>query len=218
LPPTTALSDEPSPISLLPPTTASSLDEPTAPSLSIQLQNGWPDWTKQGWAFLMMRDRGEDWKRLAMDWAELELKYQTLGASSGPSTAGRSSGLPTAGRPQAVAWWLGRGRKHPEDEVPVGDINAYSSAWWSWWGVINPRWWGKDQNRQLIAGGHGDWDCLRVPGPNSIFIVLMCLVWWFAKVDAPARTTWLKAVQDVAWVVSKLRDIHSPLPVKAVTG
>lgn len=36
--------------------------------------------------------------------------------------------------------------------------------------------------------------------------------------DAPARATWLKAVQDVAWVVSKLQDIHSPLPVKAVTG
>lgn len=135
LPPTTTtLSDEPSPISLLPLMTVSLLDEPTAPSLSIQSQNGWPDWMKQGWTFLMMRDHGEDWMRLAMDWAELELKYQTLSASSGPSTAGHLFGLPTAGRPQAVAWWLGWGHKHIEDEVLVGDINAYSSAWWSWWG------------------------------------------------------------------------------------
>jgi hypothetical protein len=184
------------------------------PLTDFQAQESWPDWMKSGWGLLMVRDRGKAWDQVVANWAELECGYLIHIAGNSGSAAGHASGLPTAGRPDAVAWWLGRSQKHLEDEVPIGNINAYIALWWAWWKNVNPGWCTTAEGGRLQAGGQGDWNCLRIPRPNGLLMVLLALGWWFSKINKSAHATWEEAVRDVAWVVNELQAIHDPLPTR----
>jgi hypothetical protein len=109
---------------------------------------------------------------------------------------------------------LGHSWKHLEDEVPIGNINAYIASWWAWWKNVNPGWHTTAEGGCLQAGGQGNWNCLHIPGPNGLLMILLALGWWFSKIDESARVTWEEAVRDVAWVVNELQAIHDLLPTR----
>ncbi|KAI0083410.1 hypothetical protein BDY19DRAFT_900350, partial [Irpex rosettiformis] len=102
--------------------------------------------------------------------------------------------------------WRYSGRKL--DKPPrVTDVEEFGKAWREWWQSMQPAWrttsW-PPQNTS--AGDAGSWDVLNRGGPCAVYLVLICLRWWWMKVgvggqdDSDLRI----AVKDVSWVLSAI--------------
>ena len=93
----------------------------------------------------------------------------------------------------------------------IADVSGYSKQWWLWWGALQPNWRTSDTSqfgRELI----GQFDTLIRPGKNGMFIVLLSLCWWADSLDYPTEDIlWRNAMNDVAWVLSRLAQGKRPL-------
>ncbi|KAJ7059933.1 hypothetical protein C8F01DRAFT_989050, partial [Mycena amicta] len=109
----------------------------------------------------------------------------------------------TKGRPDALDWWIGRGRKG----IPaVGNVKSFGQAIEAWWRAINPVWRRpKDPKEKMNRKGNGPWVELEWPGPNGFLGVLICLKWWAEKLEKPVEDAeWVDIVEDVTWVLETM--------------
>ncbi|KAK7024194.1 SERTA domain-containing protein 3 [Paramarasmius palmivorus] len=86
-------------------------------------------------------------------------------------------GLKTSNRPDEVPQWYKRRRAvwYPKIE----DLARFAQEFKSWFGTSSPPWrMDKGRSWAMVKRKNGDWDCLRVLGPNGIVAFLVALVWW----------------------------------------
>ncbi|KAF8142758.1 hypothetical protein K438DRAFT_1634873 [Mycena galopus ATCC 62051] len=110
----------------------------------------------------------------------------------------RTKSHPTTDRPKAVGVWVKNARKGVPD---IGTVAEMEKQWWVWWKGINPSW--RVRDGELVQMGDGNWDVLRCPGQNGFLNILVCLKWWFLRMDTPSDA-WARALVDVKWVLTKM--------------
>ncbi|KAK7024162.1 SERTA domain-containing protein 3 [Paramarasmius palmivorus] len=89
----------------------------------------------------------------------------------------KGGGLSTTNRPPEVSMWYKRRRAcwNPELE----DLERFGREFKGWFQACSPPWRvPKKAGTAMVKKQSGDWDCMRVMGPNGIVSFLVCLCWW----------------------------------------
>jgi hypothetical protein len=84
--------------------------------------------------------------------------------------------------------------------------------WSAWWDSLQPGWRRHDRDGKWMAGGDAvyggnkEWGFLDRPGPNGCLSVVASLYFWGVCEEQPAaaKKQWIKAVEDVAWMLEGL--------------
>ncbi|KAJ7795040.1 hypothetical protein B0H14DRAFT_2392076 [Mycena olivaceomarginata] len=148
-------------------------------------------WALKAQRELEAKDYGDSWNVLVRLWWSRE---ETAGFAGGKQS------WPAKKRPQAVSDWVGRARNHTPE---VKDASTFGKEFWVWWIEINPSW--RTKNRPMMREkGPSDWVCMEYKGQNGFLNVLMLLKWWRDAMK-DASPDWEEAVDDVTWVLQKLR-------------
>lgn len=122
--------------------------------------------------------------------------------------------MPTELRPKELGEWFKIGRKTSGSgwtNLCAGDPDSLGTRWKSWWSNLQPATrkesFGIREERDL------DWSILLKPGPSGIFLVLVALLWWRARLgsnaEADSLLIWNDSVEDVTWVLCRLRDAYA---------
>ncbi|KAJ6455131.1 hypothetical protein C8R47DRAFT_949050, partial [Mycena vitilis] len=138
---------------------------------------------------LLKADYGEQWAGLVGAWWQLE-------KASGFVCNNPTPHDPT-GRPKEIGFWVKAARKSKYKVC----LETFPQIWWGWWTFINPAW--RVREGKLVRDGEGSWEDLRCPGQNGFLNVVVCLQWWRASLETPSED-WIRAVDDVTWVVEKM--------------
>ncbi len=107
-----------------------------------------------------------------------------------------------------MKFWTSRGRNY-EKPPKIKSLPAFVSAFRQWWARLQPPTrreegavWPLLRNAPADAAA---WSALRRGGCNGIFMVLMCLSWWFASLSEGDDTSELQlAVEDVTWACTTM--------------
>ena len=110
-----------------------------------------------------------------------------------------------------VSLWLRCGRKIKSPPV-ISQLKTYAVAWWAWWKVLQPEW-----RRDAVRGGVYEkpppgekWTRTYIGGSNGMFIVVLTLAWWIAKLDGKVDNKDLAlAVDEVAWVLDQMMAVDT---------
>ncbi|KAJ6589189.1 hypothetical protein B0H19DRAFT_921606, partial [Mycena capillaripes] len=78
----------------------------------------------------------------------------------------------------------------------------FEKDWWGWWRDINPSW--RKESEPMDRGSDGPWKTMDYHGQNGFLNVLMGLKWWRDAMPEGSKE-WDKAVEDVIWVLTKMR-------------
>jgi hypothetical protein len=113
---------------------------------------------------------------------------------------GQTKSHPAKKRPKQVGDWVSRARNHTPT---ISNVEEFASVWWAWWIDINPAWRDKSRPMKCIEGP--SWKCMDYSGQNGFLNILMCLKWWRDAMDA-GSLDWDEAVNDVTWVLSKMKE------------
>ncbi|KAJ7856830.1 hypothetical protein B0H14DRAFT_2352477, partial [Mycena olivaceomarginata] len=110
--------------------------------------------------------------------------------------------LPSTGCPAEVSRWIGGNRtKVPE----VRSVNAYTRAWWRWWGSMQSEWCVcMVDGKWEVQAQYGEWeDELLVWGKNGHLVLIASLYFWGrAVLESPTlHLDWEAAVLDVTWIL-----------------
>ncbi|KAF7376801.1 hypothetical protein MSAN_00097500 [Mycena sanguinolenta] len=144
-------------------------------------------------------------------WTAAVEAWWALEEATGFQIVGKA--LSPRGRPEAVGWWVQRGRNSTRIPLSLGDVGKeddredFYVAVMKWWVEVNPGW-RKDEDSAarfevngLKQEGNGDLDSLP-PGLNGLTSVLACLWWWHRLAGVPAGLpAWKKIAADVTWVL-----------------
>ncbi|PPQ87183.1 hypothetical protein CVT26_014437 [Gymnopilus dilepis] len=154
-----------------------------------------PKWFEN--ALLMFQDDslGSEWSSLLHTWMKFEIEEEFK----------ENGKLGTQDRPIYIGEWIQRRRS--TTWRPVFNVAEVEIKFCKWWTSLQPPW--------RIAGGEiqrslteGNWSCLRKPGLNGLFSVLVALFYWGLAVrEAPEdHARWVKAVVDVRVAISHISD------------
>ncbi|KAJ7681051.1 hypothetical protein DFH06DRAFT_948515, partial [Mycena polygramma] len=139
---------------------------------------------------LLAVEMGEEWEGLVGLWWRLE--------EDAGFVCGTKPHSPTL-RPKVISGWVRSART----SQPQVSLLTFPKEWWSWWKDINPKW--QLSGGELVRDGGGSWDALICPGQNGFLNVLVCLKWWRVALGTSGdRTDWLRAVDDVKWVLEQM--------------
>lgn len=126
--------------------------------------------------------------------------------------------MDTEGRPDAVSWWLARGRPLDKHKMPL-DLPVYGKKIRGWWKAHQPPFrlegtatWPLSQ----AAPVDESWDATRRGGKNGLLVFVMALYWW--KLEAQSQDSeeavseFYSVVDDVLYVFQRMlvADQHSP--------
>lgn len=120
-----------------------------------------------------------------------------------------------ASRPSQMGEWFKYGRKlsgQVWEGFCKGDADAFGERWGKWWSDLQPEGRHRDGCGVFLKDNVDvNWRCLRKPGGNGVFLILVALVWWREMIDAqglqPSRTkNWEDSVEDVKWALTCLTD------------
>jgi hypothetical protein len=124
--------------------------------------------------------------------------------------------LPVAkSRPGEFSDWFKIGRKTSGsgwDGFCSGDANSFGKTWKKWWFDIQPnaRKRGNTLLKAIELDELDDWGPLRKSGTNGMFLVLVALLWWRARLGDDAEATslldWQESVEDVTSVLCCLQN------------
>jgi hypothetical protein len=137
---------------------------------------------------------GEKWIDLVQVWSEFERKEnfehkENLGAKN---------------RPDCVGQWKKRARSSTwrPDISSVSDLDREFRVWWV---SLQPKW--RVLDGAIVSEDvDGDWDDLRLPGPNGIVCVLVGLLYWgrIAQKNDKDRKEWEEQVEDALFALRQL--------------
>ncbi|KAJ6458777.1 hypothetical protein C8R45DRAFT_843693, partial [Mycena sanguinolenta] len=144
--------------------------------------------------------------------------WRALEDATGFQTGGKA--LPALRRPEAMGWWVQRGRKAGIPTCLEGDGKRedFYEEVVRWWISLNPEWRreGMDDITAarfaevgLLQNSDGNLDGLNT-GLNGLTSVFACLCWWYHLAGKPeGAPAWRKLVEDVTWALTeKVRGIH----------
>jgi hypothetical protein len=149
---------------------------------------------------------GGIWKSAVDAWLALE-------HASGFQIAGKA--LSAKGRPEAVSWWVQRGRSTVQ--IPAGldsedEREDFYDGVVLWWLGINPAWRKEGVTKVEDFETHGLSQCsggdlAGIPsGLNGLTSVLASLGWWYRIAEvAEGSLRWRKLMEDVVWVLTEKR-------------
>ncbi|KAJ6471045.1 hypothetical protein C8R45DRAFT_1165839, partial [Mycena sanguinolenta] len=157
------------------------------------------------------------WKAALEAWWALE-------EATGFQRAGKA--LPSRRRPEAVGWWVQRGRNIARIPLDLNDDGKdeeredFYEAVVKWWVEVNPAW-RKDERSAskfetdgLKQESNGDLDVL-LHGLNGLTSVLACLWWWHHLAGvAEGAPAWRKVTADVTWVLQSASPSSEQPPAK----
>lgn len=94
--------------------------------------------------------------------------------------------------------------------IPDFDMAPFLEAFLKWWRLLQPAWrtFGVESenpsvfSRDVPAGEK--WGQLAKAGSSGFYVVVVALSWALAKVNGEVPVQLTSAVDDVAWVLSKL--------------
>ena len=189
--------------STLPTTASSPIASPAHATLLPDPK--WPTWFSKAFQLLSACDLGPAFTKAISQYIELERR-------NGFSIGGPHAGFKKQRRPDEVDWWVGRARmKSPE----IKDVSSFGARWWAWWKLLQPSWREVADveghlgpvNRKQTVGKDG-WSVMDKHGQNAFLTVLATLVWWESGLPGNGQdnASWLAAVEDVSWVMSKVVD------------
>lgn len=115
-------------------------------------------------------------------------------------------------RPKELSDWFKSGRKTSGSgwtNFCIGDPSSFGFTWREWWSDIQP-------TRRLEMGAaqlgstNIDWSPLQKSGSNGIFLVLVTLVGWRARLEDDTNNasfvSWEESVKDVTRVLGLLKE------------
>ncbi|TEB22265.1 hypothetical protein FA13DRAFT_1716191 [Coprinellus micaceus] len=117
--------------------------------------------------------------------------------------------LKSDGRPSEVGGWMAlKGQKRAA--IPDFDMVPFLESFLKWWCLLQPAWrtFGVESedpsvfSRDVPAGEK--WGQLAKAGTSGFYVVVVALSWALTKVSGEAPVQLVSAVDDVAWVLSKL--------------
>lgn len=102
-------------------------------------------------------------------------------------------------------------------------VKEFETKFWMWWSQLQPEYHARDESNVMLLMGEdgrpdrcseGSWEALRMPGPNGWVSVVAALCFWEWTLESMkreghrgiaaakyARKEWLKAVEDVDFVL-----------------
>ncbi|KAF8141075.1 hypothetical protein K438DRAFT_1636298 [Mycena galopus ATCC 62051] len=146
-------------------------------------------------------------------WTAVVEAWRTLEQATG---FGTGKALPATNRPEAVKWWVSRGRKDIRIPCNLGDADkedereGFYEGVVKWWVEINPAWrkaglvtTSSFEEEGLKQESQGDLESL-FSGLNGLTSVLACLWWWHQLAGiAEGTPAWRKLLEDVHWVLEE---------------
>ncbi|KAJ7601428.1 hypothetical protein DFH06DRAFT_1154134 [Mycena polygramma] len=161
-----------------------------------------PEWATKARSKLQKPDSAGDWK----GWDELTNVWWKWEESK---SFGSGKSLSNTGRPGEVTWWIQRARK---PSPTIDDLSLFKRQWNEWWAFLNPAWRAAESRGGALRREEGqDWECLKEPGVNGMYTVLICLKWWKAALDAGKEDAeWDEAVSDVTWAIQQMVPHDAP--------
>ncbi|KAJ6504285.1 hypothetical protein C8R47DRAFT_1248391 [Mycena vitilis] len=161
-----------------------------------------PEWATKARSKLQKPDSAGDWK----GWDELTKVWWKWEESR---EFGSGKSLSSTGRPAEVSWWIQRARK---PSPTIDDLSLFRRQWNTWWVFLNPAWRAAGSSGAALRREEGrDWECLKEPGVNGLYTVLICLKWWKAALDAGKEDAeWDEAVSDVTWAIQQIMPHDAP--------
>ncbi|TDL14269.1 hypothetical protein BD410DRAFT_734350, partial [Rickenella mellea] len=170
----------------------------------ITVKAHYPAWLNDAIPKLANDTFGKVWMRVLHGYVSLEEEYEF----NSPLT-----GFTTEKRPDAIRWWIDRGRKPTPS---IDDVSALASQWWAWWTVLQPVWRSKSDDGRPLIEGEGSWEDLKKPGRNGFLGVLMALAWWKSGLRGADSSDWNAAVADVEWALTGLlKQVRRKRPISA---
>lgn len=159
--------------------------------------DGNPLWVTNALTLFNSADLGAEWQALISTWLEFEKvsdyeEIQRLGCRR---------------RPHAVGEWIQHARSVTYSPK-IKNISKFGTEFAAWWKNIQPTWRMENANGQTPLE-EGNWEEIRRPGLNGLLSVIAGLFFWGNAIRttpqaAAARATWLKVLNDVAYVVERL--------------
>ncbi|KAJ7705769.1 hypothetical protein B0H16DRAFT_1482125 [Mycena metata] len=146
-------------------------------------------WAQKAKKMLLEGGLGGLWEEWVDQWWALERSTDFV---TQPKTH------PTTSRPTEVGLWVKSARKG----TPKVEPQRFAKDWWAWWTAINPEWC-VDGGKLLRIEREGSWEELRRPGQNGFLNIVVCLRCWRIA-DGKETDDWVKAVEDVKWVLRKV--------------
>lgn len=177
------------------PAVSSSSSSTTAPNDADD--DGTPLWVTNALTLFNSANLGAEWQALISAWLEFEKvsDYEEI------------QRLRCRRRPHAVGEWIQNARTVTY-RPKIKNISKFATEFAAWWKNIQPTWRMENVNSQTPQE-EGNWDEIRRPGLNGLLSVIAGLFFWGNAIQTPpraaaARATWLKALNDVAYVVERL--------------
>ncbi len=148
----------------------------------------------------LIEKKGSVFAELVQLWSKLEIKL-------GGDQDERAQGYKTVAHPNEVGKWQGYGRKAggPPNQALHADFGDQMELWWCHLNLV----WRYDEATDLLRrvdGPGGDWDLLPVKERNSLFLLLLCMVWWAEFGDQGETNKWDALLDDMAWIFAKMLD------------
>ena len=100
--------------------------------------------------------------------------------------------------------WLRGGRKFNAPPI-ISKLSTYTEAWWVWWNSLQPDWRQGSASATLVPVSGEKWSRTYIGGSNGVFVVILTLAWWIAKLGGEVKDKGLvAAVDDVKWVIGTM--------------
>ncbi|KAJ8502452.1 hypothetical protein ONZ45_g11743 [Pleurotus djamor] len=182
----------------------------------------WERWFASNYAPLL------EIEKMDPDWQTVLATYVMLEETTGFQNPGAQVTLPSDYRPDALQWWISRGRDTTRrQQVTISNLDNFDEAWWKWWKFMQPEWRNvgevegclTEDHRAFdlaISEGPDSWPTLDKHGANGFLSVVASLGWWgrhlsnlyprwnsWILVDPHGRS-WHKAAIDTIWVMQRL--------------
>ncbi|KAK7453263.1 hypothetical protein VKT23_011939 [Stygiomarasmius scandens] len=168
-------------------------------------QADWPKWLETAFDAMSEHEELENmkiWMQALTSWVTLERKYQW------ENPDGQNAFFMPTGRLSIVSVWSKERKKiqtSPPDKMEAA--NDFSRIWWTWQLLLNPDWRSRNAVGRVIADGievkeKDRWDVMKKLGQCGMLSVLLCLFYWFLKLETPEQQKdWEEALDDVHWVL-----------------
>jgi len=155
-----------------------------------------PDWLKQSIKTLERVSSGPEWNALLKAFSDHE-------RVSGYHV-GAMWGLSWEGAPQELEWWWGRGRQNLKNSPGIEDGKAFGKTLIKYWTSLQPSWRGPGLSKN-VPNDHV-WATYAVPGPNGLFLIIVCISWWIRVLDGSDHAKFFGLLDDVTWVLTQSSD------------
>jgi hypothetical protein len=116
-------------------------------------------------------------------------------------------GLSWESAPKELKWWWGEGHQNLKNLPDIEDGTAFGKSLIKYWASLQPSWRGPQLSRN-VPEAHV-WTIFAVPGPNGLFLFLVCISWWIRSLDGSDHKKFFTLLEDITWVLLQSTEKYS---------